>query len=171
MRSVHRLSPALPRPTSVFWLVQSRASPWSFLLHSCLFFSPGMWCLIYSFPSLFVRLLDYSLHEWWVPMFPCCMSLLEVAWVVNVSLQACSSVTLEDVAVLGECCPSGRDSLLNLLVLFFLWCCFFSGAVSLFHVDVPFNVLDLSIVDMCQFLHHLCHQLIHLQTMIVAFVS
>ena len=57
------------------------------------------------------------------------------------SLQACSNVTLEDVAVLGECCPSGRDSSLNLLVLVFV-----SGAVSLSHVDVAFNVLDLSVV-------------------------
>ena len=60
--------------------------------------------------------------------------------VVDLSLQACSNVTLEIVAVLGECCPSGRDSSLNLLVLVFV-----SGAVSLSHVDVAFNVLDLSV--------------------------
>ena len=32
----------------------------------------------------------------------------------------------EDAAVLGECCPPGRDSSLNLLVLIFVsdgWCC------------------------------------------------
>ena len=40
------------------------------------------------------------------------------------SLQACSNVTLEEVAVLGECCPSGRDLSLNLLVFVFI-----SGAV------------------------------------------
>ena len=51
---------------------------------------------------------------------------------------ACSNVTLEDVAVLGECCPSGRDSSLNLLIVVFL-----SGAVSLSQVDVTFNVLGL----------------------------
>ena len=70
------------------------------------------------------------------------------------SLQACSSVTLEDVAVLGECCPSGRDSALNLLVLVFV-----SGAVSLSQLDVAFNVLDLSVVDIywcVVFHHHLC---------------
>ena len=51
-------------------------------------------------------------------MFPRLTSLLEVV-VVDLFLQACSSVTLEDVAVLGECCPSGRDSSVNLLVLVF----------------------------------------------------
>ena len=42
------------------------------------------------------------------------------------SLQACPIVTLEDVAVLGECCLYGRDSSLNRLVLVFV-----SGVVSL----------------------------------------
>ena len=37
-----------------------------------------MWCLTYSFPYLFVRLLACSLLGWWVPMFPRRMSLLEV---------------------------------------------------------------------------------------------
>jgi len=41
-------------------------------------FCPGMWCLTYSFPSLFVRLLACSLLGWWVPMFPRRVSLLEV---------------------------------------------------------------------------------------------
>ena len=62
------------------------------------------------------------------------------------SLQVCSNVTLEDVAVFGECCPPGRDSSLKLLVLVFV-----SGAVSLSQVDVVFNVLGLSVVDMCRF--------------------
>ena len=62
------------------------------------------------------------------------------------SLQACCTVTLEDVAVLGECCPSGRDSSLNLLVFIFV-----SGAVSLSRVALVFNVLDLSVVDICNY--------------------
>ena len=70
------------------------------------------------------------------------MSLLEVRMSLDLSLQAGSNVTLEDIAVLGECCPSGRDSSLNLLVFVFG-----SGAVSLSQVDVPFNVLDLGVVD------------------------
>ena len=37
-----------------------------------------MWCLAYSFPYLFVRLLTWYLLDWWVPMFPRRMSLLEV---------------------------------------------------------------------------------------------
>ena len=69
------------------------------------------------------------------------------AWVVDLSLQAtgtclkrqaCSSVTLEDVMLLGECCPSGRNSSLDLPVLVFV-----SDAVSLSQVDVDFNALDL----------------------------
>ena len=65
--------------------------------------------------------------------------------------QACSSVTLEDVAVLGECCPSGRDSSLNRLVLVFV-----CGVVPLSQVDVAFNVLDMSVVDIycCVLFHH-----------------
>ena len=94
-----------------------------------------MWCLTYSFPSLFVQLLACSLLGWWVPMFLRRISLLEVCMSCDLSLQACSNVTLEDVAVLGECCPSGHDSSLNLLVLVFI-----SGAISLSQVDVAFNV-------------------------------
>ena len=59
------------------------------------------------------------------------------------SLQVCSHVTLEDVAVLGECCPSGSDSSLKLLVLVLS----ISDAVYLSQVDVAFNVLDLGVVD------------------------
>ena len=68
----------MPRPTSVFWLVQSRLWPWSFLLPRYLFFCPSMWCLTYSFPSLFVRLLGCSLLGYWVAMFTRRMSLLEI---------------------------------------------------------------------------------------------
>ena len=49
-------------------------------------------------------------------------------------LQACSNVTFEDVALLGECCPSGRGISLNILVLVIV-----SGAVSLYQVGVTFN--------------------------------
>ena len=53
--------------------------------------------------------------------------------------------------MLGECCPPGRDSTLNLFVL-----CFVSDAVSLSQVDVAFNVLDLGVLDIiilvCRFL-------------------
>ena len=55
-------------------------------------------------------------------MFPRPMSLLRLRLNLDLSFQACSNATLEDVAVLGECCPSGRDSSLNLLVLIFLLC-------------------------------------------------
>ena len=75
--------------------------------------------------------------------------------------------TLEDIAVLGECCPSGRDSSVNhLLVMDFA-----SGAVSLSQVDVALYVLDLSVVDIywcVGFYHHLCH---HRQTLIITCIS
>ena len=70
--------------------------------------------------------------------------------------------------MLGECCPSGRDSSLNLLVLIFV-----SDAVSLSQVDVAFNVLDLGVVDIhwCVILfHRLCLGLVHRQLAHVAFV-
>ena len=52
-------------------------------------------------------------------MFPRRKSLLEVHMSLDLSLQACSNVTLEAVVVLGEYCPSGRYSSLNLFVLVF----------------------------------------------------
>ena len=64
------------------------------------------------------------------------------AEVVDLSIQACSNVTLEDVALLSECCPSGYDSSLNLIVLVFV-----SDAVSPSHIDKALNVLDLGVVD------------------------
>jgi len=59
---------ALPKSTSVFWLIQSHLWHLSFLLPRCLFFCPGMWCLTYSFPSLLV----------------CAAASLFFAWVVSV---------------------------------------------------------------------------------------
>ena len=59
------------------------------------------------------------------------MSLLEVRTSCRLVSQTRSNVTLEDVAVLAECCPSGHDSSLNLLVLVFV-----SGVVSPSQVDV-----------------------------------
>lgn len=41
--------------------------------------------------------------------------------VVDLSLQAGSTVTFEDVAVLGECCPADVSSCLNELVLVFVF--------------------------------------------------
>ena len=92
------------------------------------------------------------------PCFRAVCHCWKYARVVDLSLQACPSVTIEDVAVLGECCPSGRDSSLNLLVLVFV-----SGAVSLSQEDVAFNVLGLCVVDKLYwcvvFHHHLCLRL------------
>ena len=70
------------------------------------------------------------LQGWWVPMFTCYKSLLEVR--MNFRLVfSCSNVTLEDVVMLGKCCPSSGDSSLKFLVLVFI-----SGVVSLTQIDV-----------------------------------
>ena len=90
------------------------------------------------------------------------------ACVVDISLQTCSNVTLEDVAVLGEYCPSGRDSSLNLIVLIVV-----SGAVSLSQVDIAFNILHLSDIGIywsVGFHHHLCVRLV-LLTLSFIFIS
>ena len=55
----------------------------------------------------------------------------------RLSLKACSNVILEYVAVLGECCPTGRDPSLNLLIMAFV-----CDAASLLQVDVVFNFLN-----------------------------
>ena len=102
-------------------------------------------------------------------MYPHRMSLLEVRMSCRLVSSSIFNVTLEDIAVLGECCPSGRDSSLNLLVLVFI-----SGIVSLPEVDVAINVLDLSVVDIywcVVFHHHLRLRLVHLQTLIFTIIS
>ena len=62
-------------------------------------------------------------------------------------LQARPNVTLEDVVMLSECCPSGRDPSLNLRVLVFV-----CGVVSLCQADVAFNVLYLRCVDIIYYI-------------------
>ena len=53
-------------------------------------------------------------------------------------LEAGSNVILEDVAVLGECCPFGRDSL-SVFVLAVV-----SGAVSLSQIEIAVTILYMS---------------------------
>ena len=64
------------------------------------------------------------------------------------SLHVYSSVTLGNVAVLANVVQSDLDSYLNIIFFVLL-----SGAVSPSHVDVAFNVLDLSVADtlVCSF--------------------
>jgi len=64
------------------------------------------------------------------------------ALIIDLTLHIGSIRTLEDVGVLGECCPPGRDSSLNVLILILV-----VGDVSLNQIDVDFNVLHLSGVD------------------------
>ena len=59
-------------------------------------------------------------------MFPRHMSLLEVRISCILVSSRCYNVPLEDVAMLGEWCPPGHDSYLNLLVLACV-----TGAISL----------------------------------------
>ena len=158
-----------PRPLPSFDLINHICDLCVFFLSTCLFVCPGMWCLTYSFPPLFVRLVACSLLDWWVSCFRAVCHCWKYAWAVDLPLQACPNVTIEDGAVLGECCPSGRDSSLNLFVFVFV-----SGAVSLSQIDEAFNVLDLSVVDVywCViFHHHLCLRFVHLQTIISTFLS
>ena len=107
------------------------------LTQMTVFFCPGLVWLTCFFPSLFVRLLGFSL-----PIFRAVCHRWKYVWVVDLSLQGGSNVTVEDVAVFGECCSLGRDSSLNLLGLVFV-----SGVIYLSQVDVAFNVLYLSGVD------------------------
>ena len=130
IRSVHWLSHILLTcPAHVhFRLLTCSIKSVTFVFVRSLFFYPGMWCLTYSFPSLFVGLLAYYLLVWWVPMFRAVYHCWTYAWVVDLSLQACPNVTLEDVTVVGECCPSGRDSS---CLGFCFWCCIsFPGRCS-----------------------------------------
>ena len=90
------------------------------------------------------------------------------ARIADLPLQAHPNVTLEDVAVLGKCCPPGRDSFLNFCLVFV------SDVVSLSQVDVAFNFLHLGVVDIywCVVFHQqLCLRLNHLQTPIFTFIS
>ena len=73
---------------------------------------------------------------------------------------------LEDVAVLGERCPSGRYSSLNLRVLVVA-----SGVVSVSKVDVAVNVPSLSGVDILLCRHHFCLRFVHRQTQSFTFIS
>ena len=145
VRIVHRLSRILVTCPAqvhfVFWLVKSFLWPLSFLLPICLFLYPGMGCLTYSFPSLFVPLLACFLLGWWMPIFCAVWHRWKYAWIVDLSLQARYNVTVENVAVLGECNPSDRDSWISLS------CFFVFDVVSLSLVNVTFNVFDLSVVD------------------------
>jgi len=83
-------------------------------------------------------------------MFPRRMSLLEVRMSCRFVLPGC-------------------DSSLNLFVLVFV-----SGTVSLSQVGVAFSVLDLSVVEIYRcvgFHHHLRLRLVHLQALIVTFIT
>ena len=101
----------LPMSTSAFWLVvQSRLWPLSFFL-------PGVWYSTY-FLSIFVYAAA-SLFFVWVASAVC--HCWKYAWVVGLSLQACSNVTLKDVAVLGECYPPWFFE--SPCPGFCLWCC------------------------------------------------
>ena len=69
----------LCRSTSVFWLVQSRLWPLSFLLPRCLFFCPVMWFLTSFFYFIFVCAAVTMFFAWLLrAIFPRHKSLLDV---------------------------------------------------------------------------------------------
>ena len=99
-------------------------------------------------------------------MFPRCMTLLEARMSCRLVSSSMFQCYFEDVMVLGECCLSGRDSV-NLPVLVFVY-----GVVSLSQIDVPFNVLNLNVVD----IHWIgssspLSSTFHLQMLIFTFIS
>ena len=122
------------------------------LLSSDLFKLACDLCL-FSYPDVCFSVLAAGLFFAWLecPCFRSKCHCWKYTRVVDLSFQACSNVTIEDVVVLGECCPCSRDSSLNLLVLVFV-----SVAVSLSQADLSFNVFDLSVVDIycCVVFHH-----------------
>ena len=78
-------------------------------------------------------------------MFPRRMPLMELrVSCIDLSLQAGSNVTLEDVAILAKCSPTGRDFIFESACLVCV-----SGAVSLSQTDVAFNIIYLRVVDLC----------------------
>ena len=109
MRSVHQLSRILLTcPAQVhFHLLICLVTSVAFVFYLCQMF---------VFLSRYVNIL--------LSTFVCVAATLFFAWMVSVRVYAlyviaCSSVTLDDVAVLGGYCPSHRDSL-HLLFFSFL---------------------------------------------------
>ena len=69
----------------------------------------------------------------------------------------------------GKCCPCSHNSSLNIFILVIV-----SGGVYLSQIDVGFNVLDLSVVDIYSrviFHYHLCLRRVHLQLLMVFHIS
>ena len=81
--------------------------------------------------SLFVRLRPCSLPGCCVPNYRAICRCWEYVLVVDLSVQARSNVTLEDVAVLDESRPTGHGFSLNFHVLVFV-----SVGVTLSQVEV-----------------------------------
>jgi len=149
MRNVHRLSRILltcPAQISfriLSYSIMSVTVGFSLIFTRCLFFCPGMWCLTHCFPSLFVRLLASSLLVW-CPWFCAVCYCWKYAWVVDLSLQACSNVWMS-----LKTSPRFANAIHPALILLWIslsWFCV-SGGVSLSKEDVAFNDLDLSVVD------------------------
>ena len=68
---------ALPRSTSVFWHVQSRL--WPCLFSTQMFVCQSLYVKFNILLSIFVYArLACSLHGWWVPICPRCMSLMKL---------------------------------------------------------------------------------------------
>ena len=115
--------------------------------------------------AMFNILLSIVFFAW---LFRRRVSLLEAHMCCRLVSPAGTSVITEYVAVLGECYPAGRDSSLNFLVLVFA-----CGAVSLSQVDVAFNVVWLSGVDIYWYVlfnHHLYYRHVHLLALNFTFV-
>ena len=73
--------------------------------------------------------------------------------VVDLSLQACSNVSLANVAVFGQCCPNGRDSSSKLLVLILSFVLYFCSSQIISKMLLFFYLLLLlSLFLVCLFI-------------------
>ena len=117
-----------------------------FLLPRCMF---SVWCLIYSFPYLSVQRLACSLLGWWVPMFLC--------YGIAGSTHELYSYLFKHVPMkslkISRCLASAVYPVLILLWISLSWWLSL-GAVYLNQVNVAYNVLGLSVVDIIILITH-----------------
>ena len=129
---------------------------------------------LFNFTQMFVFLSRYVIYNKLLSVFVWAAASLVFGWVVNAHVSApyvIAGSTHELWICLFKHVPmlplkmsrflalSGRDFSLNLLVFVFD-----SGAISLSQADVAFTVLNLSVVDIYCFHHHLCLRPVHLGT-------
>ena len=130
MRGVHRLSRILLTcPAQAHFRLRT------FFHHVCdlCHFSYSDVCFLSRYVMINILLSIFVCAAASCPRITAVCHCWKYARVIDLSLQAYSNVTLKDVTVLGECCPSGRDSSLNLIWTFSIW-------VLLTYIGVSFSI-------------------------------